>query len=112
MLPLSEGANRATPEQEARRALMVCPAPDQSEPYISWMYDDDGESEAALVDQFCMARFDVRSGKDLPEISWTIRGNRPPCFEDMEIRHISGQSLIAQGQLCTSGAHLKLKPPT
>lgn len=110
VLPLSEGACRASPAAEQRRVLMAFPAPNGDAPYLSWMYDDDGVSPAALDGQHCLTRLVLSRDAQGTQLDWTVTGDRPPHFDQVEIRTPTGQALTVMGQQRASGTLHPFQP--
>lgn len=77
VLPLSVGANRATPRAEQARECVVYPAPGTFSCH-SQCYDDDGETDRALAGQHCLTSFRVTGSDEALHMDITCSGQAPP----------------------------------
>jgi alpha-glucosidase len=74
VVPLAEGADRASPGAEKTRTLAVFPASDGGE-HVSVIYDDLGDNADALDGNHCLTRVVLRSGADAIDLSLAHQGS-------------------------------------
>ncbi len=77
VLPLSVGANRASPRAEQAREFVVYPAPGAFS-CDSQCYDDDGETDRALAGLHCLTSFHVTGSNEALHMDITYSGQSPP----------------------------------